>query len=452
MSRAETKSWSHPRIESVSSYSLQNSQLQYSLEYEVGQNNMPAPDTATTDTAKNGLDVLFAAIDYQQSSDETSSYTPSSPNPKPPVSFNPFRSKMDPRMTKSIEAKAINPNMLDEEAVMAGFAFPERGINADANWFGEGDVSMRQRKINFRRSWKRFLCRQNKNEDSTEMALSIPLPGSVTVIPSSPISVHAATTVSSSDGTNYEDSSSIESAPAALNNHLSTHNSSIIINPLPMTLPKKRSAGSLPQTLLSIISIPEFEHIISWLPSGEAFCVHKREEFESQILPKYFGHARFDSFVRKLNRWGFRRMNKNSAGDSCHFAPRWIEDYGSIIFYHEDFKRDDPDRMLKIALSNNTSEFRKVFMDSSAKKAMSNEALRQALSAPTMTTTLRPGISIGPEDFILPHGLAVTRPPELVMMQHQVDLNILLIQRQQQLYYMSQKTNHSRSLLHAMKW
>ncbi|KAK1733845.1 hypothetical protein QTG54_015372 [Skeletonema marinoi] len=93
----------------------------------------------TTNTAKSGLDVLFAAIDYQQSSssDETtpslslpssstSSKQPTPPNQNPAerVSVNPFRSKMDPRMRKSIEARALNPNMLDEEAVLAGSYSP----------------------------------------------------------------------------------------------------------------------------------------------------------------------------------------------------------------------------------------------------------------------------------------------------------------------------------------
>ena len=135
----------------------------------------------TTNTAKSGLDVLFAAIDQQSSNETTSSLTPPpsstsskqpiSPNQNPAerVSVNPFRSKMDPRMRKSIEARVLNPNMMDEEAVLAGFEFPERGTSADAKWIGEDNVSMRQRKVNFRRSWKRFNSKQNK-EVSTEMA------------------------------------------------------------------------------------------------------------------------------------------------------------------------------------------------------------------------------------------------------------------------------------------
>ena len=112
---------------------------------------MPA---ATTNTAKSGLDILFAAIDYQQSHNENSSLkssscTPSNkhvsqkPKPADRVSVNPFRSKMDPRMRTSIAARAMNPDMLDEEAVLAGFVFPERGTRADINRIGEGNVSMR---------------------------------------------------------------------------------------------------------------------------------------------------------------------------------------------------------------------------------------------------------------------------------------------------------------------
>ena len=157
--------------------------------------NMPADTTNNTASVNSVMDILFAAIDYQQSSNETSSSLaptassilsgPTSPNPNPAetASINPFRSKMDPRMKKSIRARASNPNMLDEEAVLVGFAFPERGTKADVKWIGEGLVStMRQRKINFRKSWKRFHSRQK---------------GYVIVIPSSPIKVHA--TVPSSD-------------------------------------------------------------------------------------------------------------------------------------------------------------------------------------------------------------------------------------------------------------
>mmetsp|Transcript_22247 Transcript_22247/g.36564 ORF Transcript_22247/g.36564 Transcript_22247/m.36564 type:complete len:400 (-) Transcript_22247:84-1283(-) len=394
----------------------------------------------TTNNAKrsSGLDILFAAIDYELSSNETSTSTPPlapttskkptpTPNPNPAervVSVNPFRSKMDPRMKKSITARALNPNMLDEEAVLAGFVFPERGVSADINWIGEGNVSMRQRKINFRRSWKRFQSRQIK-EVATEMARSTP----AVVIPSSPVDstqyygVECCNTSVASD----EDPTSIVSSPKRPADQLSSDNY--------LALPKKRSANTFPRALISILSDPELDHIISWMPSGDAFGIHKQKEFESEIIPKYFRQARFNSFVRKLNRWGFHRVSKNTS----HLG-------GSIIFRREDFKRDAPSSLTMKPLDNSTSEFHKVPIDDLVKTVMSIEAAAcQATCSPAMTT-LR-SISLGPDDLVLLHGLKATQPSDRMMS----GMSRLLFQQQQHLYCLSQKTNHSRALLHSMR-
>jgi len=398
--------------------------------------NIIMPAAATTNTSKSGLDILFAAIDYQQSRNEKSSCTSSSKQPlslkpKPAervVSVNPFRSKMDPRMRKSIAVKAMNPNMLDEEAVLAGFVFPERGTNADINWIGEGNVSMRQRKINFRRSWKRFYSKQIKDV-STEAALSTP------VLSSSPIDA-----VSSSDEEPHrEDTASIVSVTAALADYPPVGNPSISKKSEPLALPKKSSVRSFPATLLSIVSNPEYDHIISWLPSGEAFSIHRRKEFESEILPKYFRQARFHSFVRKLNRWGFRRVNKNCAASFC----------SSIIFCHDNFKRDAANCMAKKnpLLGHNT----KVSIDECVNTTMSNEAAAAACQATLALAPAMPArrsVSFGSNDLVVPNGLNTTLPPDLMA----VELNRILIQRQKHLDYMSQKTKHSRALLHSMRW
>ena len=384
------------------------------------------PATATTNSATSGLDILFAAIDYQQSHNEKSALTSSSSctstSSKPPVpqkqkpadrvSVNPFRSKMDPRMRKSIAARAMNPNMLDEEAVLAGFVFPERGTRADINWIGEGNVSMRQRKINFRRSWKRFYSKQIKDA-STEAALSTP------VLPSSPL-INA---VSSLDGEPHrEDTSSFVSVTSALADYP------------PLVLPKKSSVGSFPATLLSIVSNPEYDHIISWLPCGKAFGIHKRKEFESEILPKYFRQATFNSFVRKLNRWGFRRVNKNCAASLG----------SSIIFCHDNFKRDAANCMVKKnPLLDNNAKVSGVNMRMSIEAAACQVPLALAPAMPA-----RRSVSIGSTDLVVPDGLNVTLPSNIM----EVELNGILIQHQRHLDYMSQKTKHSRALLHSMRW
>ena len=187
--------------------------------------------SANSDTSKRGLAILFAAIDYHQSTTSSSSSLLSPSYSSSTVSTNTYNNNpfhqsniMDQHMRKFIESRAVNPTMLDEE-----FAFPKRGNNVDIQWMDEGNLSLKQRKMN-RRSWKRFQSKKQQNNNnknmSTEMALSIPLPDSLTVVESnSPVIVHTTTTVSPS--------SSIGSTPTTLfDDQASADDGSIGIAPI----------------------------------------------------------------------------------------------------------------------------------------------------------------------------------------------------------------------------
>ena len=82
--------------------------------------------------------------------------------------------------------------------------------------------------------------------------------------------------------------------------------------------------------LREILDLPEAKEMIEWLPGGEAFAVLKSFDLASQILPRYFKSGQYESFVRKLNRWGFRRDSRGRRTGA---------------FYHENFIRDRPDLM-----------------------------------------------------------------------------------------------------------
>jgi len=79
--------------------------------------------------------------------------------------------------------------------------------------------------------------------------------------------------------------------------------------------------------LHSILSNPAFEDIVSWLPHGRAWRVHQRRAFEEQVIPLYFRHGKYSSFMRQVNGWGFQRINQGP-------------DYGG--YYHELFLRGMP--------------------------------------------------------------------------------------------------------------
>lgn len=88
-----------------------------------------------------------------------------------------------------------------------------------------------------------------------------------------------------------------------------------------------------PESLMSLLDSNKEADIIRWLPDGDAFCLVPAT-FAERVLDKYFQGSKFESFTRKLNRWGFKRV----AGQKV--PPN------TIAYYHKDFIRGKP-RLLK---------------------------------------------------------------------------------------------------------
>ncbi|XP_010245198.1 PREDICTED: heat stress transcription factor A-1 [Nelumbo nucifera] len=58
-----------------------------------------------------------------------------------------------------------------------------------------------------------------------------------------------------------------------------------------------------------MVDDPSTNSIVSWSPSNNSFVVWNPPEFARDLLPKYFKHNNFSSFVRQLNTYGFRKVD-----------------------------------------------------------------------------------------------------------------------------------------------
>lgn len=64
----------------------------------------------------------------------------------------------------------------------------------------------------------------------------------------------------------------------------------------------------------NMVNDPANHEYIRWTDDGQAFIVVHREEFMKLILPNYFKHNNFASFVRQLNMYGWHKVQDFTSG------------------------------------------------------------------------------------------------------------------------------------------
>ena len=98
---------------------------------------------------------------------------------------------------------------------------------------------------------------------------------------------------------------------------------------------KYKKKGEYPNFLLKLYQILEnesYKDIIHWTEDGKYFIISNLHDFTEKILPKYYKHNNYSSFIRQLNMYDF---HKKKSGQNEH------------VFHHQNFIRNRKD-LLKL--------------------------------------------------------------------------------------------------------
>lgn len=92
-----------------------------------------------------------------------------------------------------------------------------------------------------------------------------------------------------------------------------------------------------------MVNDPESDDLICWADDGASFFVNRQEDFARKVLPRFFKHNKFSSFVRQLNMYGFHKVPHLQQGvlETDSESERWE-------FSNPHFQRNQPDLLLLV--------------------------------------------------------------------------------------------------------
>ena len=104
----------------------------------------------------------------------------------------------------------------------------------------------------------------------------------------------------------------------------------------------------------SMVNDPANHEFIRWNDDGKTFQVFHREDFMKVILPKYFKHNNFASFVRQLNMYGWHKVQDVANGTLNQNSDKNGQDE-IWQFENPNFIKDREDLLDKIVRNKSSS-------------------------------------------------------------------------------------------------
>ncbi|KAI8920069.1 hypothetical protein DFJ77DRAFT_427306, partial [Powellomyces hirtus] len=105
-----------------------------------------------------------------------------------------------------------------------------------------------------------------------------------------------------------------------------------------------RNVPAFLNKLYNMVTDPSTDGLIQWGPDGTTFIVQRHEDFARDVLPRFFKHNNFASFVRQLNMYGFHKIPHLQQGVlHSDGEPEMWE------FSNPNFQRNQPDLLCLVS-------------------------------------------------------------------------------------------------------
>ena len=84
---------------------------------------------------------------------------------------------------------------------------------------------------------------------------------------------------------------------------------------------------TFPLKLHIMLSRPESQGVVTWIPHGRAWRIVSTKAFKEQILPLFFGDLKYRSFIRQINGYGFQRLHQGADRNS------YFHEVSTVVLY-----------------------------------------------------------------------------------------------------------------------
>jgi len=129
-----------------------------------------------------------------------------------------------------------------------------------------------------------------------------------------------------------------------------------------------------------IMGDPNTQDIASWSKSGTCIIVKDADRFAAEILPAYFKHNNFTSFVRQLNMYGFHKTK---------------QDANLREFNHPMFQRGQPEKLVHIKRNRKKETYKSVQQRQKEKEKALQEKQAKAMNSSNRHSKAGTGRNIG---------------------------------------------------------